>query len=68
MYDSYAVVIRKWQAEGKMRNDIDCEMIMAIFAAIINIDAHKQEVGLQYFPQLMEYVVEFVMKGLTTNA
>ncbi len=39
-------------------------MIMAIFGAIVNIDMHKDEIGLQYFPQLQGYISEFVMKGL----
>jgi AcrR family transcriptional regulator len=58
-------LIRKWQAEGKIRKDIDSGLIMAMFMAIINIDTHKDEIGLQYFPQLQEYLTEFVLKGLT---
>lgn len=65
MYDFFIDVVAKWQAEGKMRSDIKAEMIMAIFAALINVDLHKDEIGLQYFPQLMEHISEFIMKGLT---
>jgi AcrR family transcriptional regulator len=65
MYDSIAEGVTMWQAQGKMRADIDSGMITAIFAAIINIDTHKDEIGLQYFPQVMNYIAEFVMKGLT---
>jgi len=64
MYDSFIQVVRKWQREGKMRDDIDAEMIMAIFAALFNVDTHKEEIGLQYFPQIMEYLAEFTIKGL----
>jgi hypothetical protein len=35
-----------------------------MFMAIINIDTHKDEIGLQYFPQLQEYLTELVLKGL----
>jgi AcrR family transcriptional regulator len=65
MYDSFIEVVRKWQDEGRMRSDIDSGMIMAIFSAIINIDTHKEEVGLQYFPEVQNHLAEFVMKGLT---
>lgn len=65
MYDFFLEVVAKWQGEGKMRNDISAEMIMAIFGALINIDLHKDEIGLQYFPKIMEYIAEFIMKGLT---
>lgn len=66
MYDIFLEAIRKWQHEGKMRSDIDSEMIMAMFAALINIDTHKEEIGLRFFPQLMNYIAEFILKGLTT--
>ena len=64
LYDCFIDVVRKWQNDGKMRSDIDAEMIMAIFAALVNIDTHKEEIGLQYFPQVMEHMANFIMKGL----
>ena len=65
LYDSFAVLIKKWQSEGKIRADMDCALIMAIFASIINIDTRKEEVGIQYFPKILDYLAEFVIKGLT---
>jgi AcrR family transcriptional regulator len=65
LYGSSTELIKKWQAEGKMTKDIDSEFIMAIFAALINIDTHKEEIGIQYFPHILDYLTEFVVKGLT---
>ncbi len=65
MFDAFRGSVEKWQAEGKMRSDIDSAMIMAIFAALVNIDTHKEEIGLQYFPDVQVYISEFVMQGLT---
>jgi AcrR family transcriptional regulator len=65
LYGNFTELIKKWQAEGKMRKDIDCGHIMAIFTALINIDTHKEEVGIQYFPYILDYITEFVIKGLT---
>jgi Transcriptional regulator len=64
LYGDFANLIVKWQTEGKMRKDIDSELIMSFFTAIINIDTHKEEIGLQYFPEILDYLTEFVMKGL----
>lgn len=58
-------LIKNWKAERKIRNDLDDDLILAIFTAIPYIDLHKEEIGLQYFPQIMYYITEFVMKGLT---
>ncbi len=64
-YQDTLTLIRAWQAEGKIRNDISSEMIMAMFTAIINIDTHKEEIGLQYFPELQVHLTDFVLRGLT---
>ena len=64
-YDMFLDMVKKWQAEGKMRSDIDSEMIMMLFAAIVNVELHKEEIGVKYFPKLLDYMMEFVMKGLT---
>ena len=68
LYESFIEIVQKWQKVGKMRDDIDAGMIMAIFAAITNVDLHKGEVGLKYFPDVLQYIGEFVMKGLTDTS
>ncbi len=65
IYRDFVKLIQRWQTEGKMRSDISCEMIMAIFEAIIRIGYIKEEIGLQYFPALQDYITDFVLKGLT---
>ena len=65
LYDSFLEIVKQWQDEGKMRSDIDSNMIMRIFAAIINVDTHKEEIGLEYFPQILDHMTEFIIKGLT---
>ncbi len=65
LYATFLELVRRWQAEGKMRADIDSRMIMMIFAAIINVDTHKEEIGLEFFPDLIKHLTELVMAGLT---
>jgi len=65
LYRDFLTLVQKWQAEGKMRADIGSEMIMAIFGAIIRIGYHKEEIGLQYFPELQDHLTDFVLQGLT---
>jgi AcrR family transcriptional regulator len=65
VYSVFLELIEKWQAEGKFRQDIDSRMIMAIFTAMITIDSHKDEIGFQYFPEIQDYLTEFIMAGLT---
>ena len=65
LYNSFLEVVKKWQDEGKMRNDINAELIMGIFSALINVDTHKDEIGIEHFPHILNYLAEFVIKGLT---
>ncbi|MBE5988986.1 MAG: TetR/AcrR family transcriptional regulator [Paenibacillaceae bacterium] len=67
MYQDFFEIIKKWQEEGKIRNDIDSTMIMAIFTSIITIEIHKEEIGLQYFPEILDHLTDFTMKGLATG-
>jgi AcrR family transcriptional regulator len=64
-HNFYIDIIKKWKAEGKIRNDIDNDLLLAFFDTLEHIDTHKEEIGIQHFPQLMQYLVEFIMKGLT---
>jgi len=61
----YSGLLRKWKNEGKIRADIDDEIILAFFNSLAYIDSHKKDIGIQHFPQIIEYLVEFIMKGLT---
>ncbi len=65
LYKEFLDLVKKWQSEGKMRADISSDMIMAMFESIIRIGYHKDEIGLKYFPEIQDYLTDFVLKGLT---
>lgn len=65
LYDTFLALVERWQAEGKMRSDIDSKMIMKVFEAVINVDTHKDELGMEYFPSLLDIMTDLILKGLT---
>ncbi|UNC92167.1 TetR/AcrR family transcriptional regulator [Candidatus Contubernalis alkaliaceticus] len=58
-------LIKKWKAEDKIRIDLDDELILALLNSVHYIDVHKGDIGVHHFPQIIYYLVEFIMKGLT---
>jgi hypothetical protein len=65
LYDTFLGLVERWQAEGKMRADIDSRKIMLVFAALINIDTHKDEIGVEHFPELLNLMTELLVGSLT---
>jgi len=48
-----------------MRSDIPAKKIMLMFAALVNIDTHKDEIGLEHFPELLDMMTELLINSLT---
>lgn len=65
IYQDFYNLILSWQEKGMMKKDIEAKMIMAIFGSIIQLGYHKEEIGIEFFPELQYLVTEFVLKGLT---
>lgn len=61
----YSELFKKWKAEGKIRNDIDENLLPVFLDSLVYIDTHKEEIGIQHFPLIIQYLAEFIMKGLT---
>jgi len=65
LYDAFLGLVERWQAEGVMRADIPSRKIMLMFAALVNIDTHKDEIGMEYFPELLDLMTELLVNSLT---
>ena len=58
-------MVEQWQAEGTIRQDMEPEMIVAMFKSVAYIDLHKTEIGAEFFPEVLSHISEFLIKGLT---
>ncbi len=63
----YMDLFRNWKAQGKIREDIDEDLLPGFFDSLVYIDTHKDEIGIQYFPRIIQYLTEFIMQGLTNH-
>lgn len=64
LYGDFIEIIRGWQNNGLLRKDIQPEMIMAMFHALIVVETHKEEIGIEFFPELIEQLALFTMREL----
>ncbi|OZB90594.1 TetR/AcrR family transcriptional regulator [Paenibacillus sp. XY044] len=63
----YMELFKSWKAQGKIREDIDDELLPVFLDSLVYIDTHKEEIGIQYFPKVTQYLAEFIMQGLTNH-
>ena len=63
-YPFFLDVVGKWQSQGKIDPDRDREYILALFNSVALIDVHRDEIGEEYFPRLLEDLIWFIAKGL----
>ena len=61
-------IIDAWQNEGKIRRDMDSSLILAMLNSFQYIDLHQGEIGSEHFPLLLERMIEFVVRGLMSEA
>ena len=63
-YPFFLKIVGKWQSEGKLDPQKDREYILALFNSVAFIDLHRDEIGEEHFPKLLEDLVQFIVKGL----
>lgn len=60
----YLSLMRNWKQQGLIREDISEELLPVFFDSLVCIDMHKDEIGIEHFPKAMQYLIEFIIKGL----
>jgi AcrR family transcriptional regulator len=60
----FAEIIHRWQQQGKIRTDLDAGFVLALFDVLSVVDLYADDIGQEYFPALIDTMVEFLMQGL----
>lgn len=63
-YNFFLDIVEKWQIEGKLNENMDREYILALFNSLAFIELHRDEIGEEYFPKLLNDITSFIVKGL----
>jgi AcrR family transcriptional regulator len=59
-------LIKMLKSGGRIRNDLDDDYTLAFFNTLSCIEIHKEEIGVRHFPQIINYLTEFIAKGLVS--
>lgn len=59
--------VTQWKAEGKLREDVDAPFVIALLTAVAVVDVHKEQIGVEHFPRLVEFLTEAVMTAVTSR-
>ncbi len=65
-YAFFLPLLEKWQNEGLIKN-INPDLLLTFFDAVYYVEMHKEDLGEVHFPQLIEYLVSFILDGITTD-
>lgn len=63
-YKPFIPLIVRWQEEGRIKK-IKPEMILTLFDSVFYVKMHKDDLGEKYFPDLLEYLFEFILNGIS---
>jgi hypothetical protein len=63
-YTLFINLIALWQERGQIRSDIDPDFILALFNSLSFVDLHKEDIGNQYFPDIIDTLVESIVRQL----
>lgn len=61
-------ITEDWQRQGRIRADIDAGLILAMFDSLFISELQCGEIGSDYFPALIETLIEFIITGLSVQA
>lgn len=56
--------IKTWRKEGIFRKDISLDTTLALFNSIVVVDNHKEEVGIEHYPKVLELLADMIIDGL----
>lgn len=62
----FSDLLEKWKQEKNIRQDIPNETLLSIFDMLVYLDQHQEDIGTSNFPEAIQVLGEFIIKGFTT--
>lgn len=66
-YELFAPQLEEWQEKGEINSDIDIELLLAVIDSIFYILLHKEDIGEEFFPELIDFLVESILCKMDKN-
>ncbi|MCF8001685.1 MAG: TetR/AcrR family transcriptional regulator [Halanaerobiales bacterium] len=66
-YELFAPKLKKWQKEGKINTEVDIELLLAVIDSVFYILLHKEDIGEEFFPELIDFLVDSILCKMDKN-
>ena len=66
-YELFAPKLKEWQAKGKINSEIDIELLLAVIDSVFYILLHKEDIGEEFFPELIDFLVDSILCKMDKN-
>lgn len=62
--DLFIELIEQWKKMGMIKKNIDSNYMLTLFNSLSYIELNKKEIGLKYFPKILEDYIDFIFQGI----
>lgn len=67
-YLLFSEVLDELKSRGKIEKTIDNEKVIAMFNALSYVDLHREDVGQEFFPELISDMTTYIFEGLIRSS
>ena len=60
-YDLFAPQLEKWQDRGEINEEVDIKLLLAVFDSIFYVLLHKKDIGEEFFPEIVDFLIDSVL-------
>ena len=63
-YEIFLPYFNQWQKKGEINSEVDLRTLIASFDALFYVELYKNDIGNQYFPEVIDFLVESILLKL----
>ncbi|MGM0379967.1 MAG: TetR/AcrR family transcriptional regulator [Bacillota bacterium] len=66
-YNIFRPYYIKWQEQNKINKSVDLKTLLATFDSLFYIELYKKDIGNEFFPDVLDFLIESILLKLRKN-